>query len=73
MLRVRFNCHSFRSQQNEEHCINSTQIKSLLHNFSVQIALIKVAAARMVCKVLDCAIQVFGAAGVSGDFPLAQM
>uniref|UniRef100_A0A8C7X8Y5 Acyl-CoA dehydrogenase family member 11 n=1 Tax=Oryzias sinensis TaxID=183150 RepID=A0A8C7X8Y5_9TELE len=38
-----------------------------------QIAMIKVAAARMVCKVVDCAIQVHGGAGVSGDFPLAQM
>ncbi|XP_061122289.1 acyl-CoA dehydrogenase family member 11-like isoform X2 [Syngnathus typhle] len=38
-----------------------------------QIALIKVAAGRMACKVVDCAIQVFGGAGVSGDFPLAQM
>uniref|UniRef100_H2M342 Acyl-CoA dehydrogenase family member 11 n=1 Tax=Oryzias latipes TaxID=8090 RepID=H2M342_ORYLA len=38
-----------------------------------QIAMIKVAAARMACKVVDCAIQVHGGAGVSGDFPLAQM
>lgn len=38
-----------------------------------QIAMIKVAAARMVCKVTDCAIQVYGGAGVSGDVPLAQM
>lgn len=38
-----------------------------------QIAMIKVAAARMACKVTDCAIQVHGGAGVSGDFPLAQM
>ncbi|KAM4718663.1 acyl-CoA dehydrogenase family member 11 [Anableps anableps] len=38
-----------------------------------QIAMIKVAAARMVCKVVDCAIQVHGGAGVSEDFPLAQM
>ncbi|XP_061522142.1 nephrocystin-3-like isoform X2 [Phycodurus eques] len=38
-----------------------------------QIALIKVAAGRMACKVVDCAIQVYGGAGVSGDFPLAQM
>lgn len=35
--------------------------------------MIKVAAARMACKVVDCAIQVHGGAGVSGDFPLAQM
>ncbi|XP_008279039.1 acyl-CoA dehydrogenase family member 11 [Stegastes partitus] len=40
---------------------------------SKQIAMIKVAAARMACKVVDCAIQVYGGAGVSGDFPLAQM
>ncbi|XP_074477749.1 acyl-CoA dehydrogenase family member 11 [Sebastes fasciatus] len=38
-----------------------------------QISMIKVAAARMACKVVDCAIQVYGGAGVSGDFPLAQM
>ncbi|XP_056290799.1 LOW QUALITY PROTEIN: acyl-CoA dehydrogenase family member 11 [Pseudoliparis swirei] len=38
-----------------------------------QIAMIKVAAARMACQVVDCAIQVYGGAGVSGDFPLAQM
>ncbi|KAM6978094.1 acyl-CoA dehydrogenase family member 11 [Aplochiton taeniatus] len=38
-----------------------------------QIAMIKVAAARMACKVVDCAIQVHGGAGVSQDFPLAQM
>ncbi|XP_053198664.1 nephrocystin-3 isoform X2 [Scomber japonicus] len=38
-----------------------------------QIAMIKVAAARMACKVVDCAIQAYGGAGVSGDFPLAQM
>ncbi|RVE58698.1 hypothetical protein OJAV_G00197140 [Oryzias javanicus] len=38
-----------------------------------QIAMIKVAAAKMACKVVDCAIQVYGGAGVSGDFPLAQM
>uniref|UniRef100_A0A3B4Z0L6 Acyl-CoA dehydrogenase family member 11 n=1 Tax=Stegastes partitus TaxID=144197 RepID=A0A3B4Z0L6_9TELE len=39
---------------------------------SKQIAMIKVAAARMACKVVDCAIQVYGGAGVSGDFPLPQ-
>ncbi|XP_067342591.1 acyl-CoA dehydrogenase family member 11 isoform X3 [Channa argus] len=38
-----------------------------------QIAMIKVAAARMVCKVVDCALQVHGGAGLSDDFPLAQM
>lgn len=38
-----------------------------------QIAMIKVAAGRMACKVVDCAMQVYGGAGVSGDFPLAQM
>ncbi|KAM9332473.1 acyl-CoA dehydrogenase family member 11 isoform 2-T2 [Pholidichthys leucotaenia] len=37
------------------------------------IAMIKVAAARMACKVVDIAIQVHGGAGVSGDVPLAQM
>ncbi|XP_008306576.1 acyl-CoA dehydrogenase family member 11 [Cynoglossus semilaevis] len=38
-----------------------------------QIAMIKVAAARMACQVVDCAVQVYGAAGLSADFPLAQM
>ncbi|XP_076868377.1 acyl-CoA dehydrogenase family member 11 isoform X1 [Brachyhypopomus gauderio] len=38
-----------------------------------QIAMIKVAAGRMACRVVDCAIQVHGGAGVSDDFPLAQM
>ncbi|XP_030622924.1 acyl-CoA dehydrogenase family member 11 [Chanos chanos] len=38
-----------------------------------QIAMIKVVAGRMACKVVDCAIQVHGGAGVSSDFPLAQM
>ncbi len=38
-----------------------------------EIAAIKVAAARMACAVIDRAIQVFGATGVSGDVPLAEM
>lgn len=38
-----------------------------------QIAMIKVAAARTACKVVDIAIQVHGGAGVSGDVPLAQL
>ncbi|XP_053344186.1 acyl-CoA dehydrogenase family member 11 [Clarias gariepinus] len=38
-----------------------------------QIGMIKVAAGRMACKVVDCAIQVHGGAGVSEDFPLAHM
>ncbi|KAG2458371.1 ACD11 dehydrogenase, partial [Polypterus senegalus] len=38
-----------------------------------EIAMIKIAAARMACKVVDCAIQVHGGGGVSQDFPLAQM
>ncbi|XP_043917460.1 acyl-CoA dehydrogenase family member 11 [Protopterus annectens] len=38
-----------------------------------EIAMIKVAVPRMTCKVVDCAIQCFGAAGVSQDFPLAVM
>ncbi len=36
-----------------------------------EIAMIKVAAPRMALRVLDDAIQAFGGAGVSGDFPLA--
>ena len=36
-----------------------------------EIAMIKVAAPNMACRVLDWAIQAFGAAGVSGDYGLA--
>lgn len=36
-----------------------------------EIAMIKVAAPEMLCQVLDWAIQAHGAAGLSGDFPLA--
>jgi acyl-CoA dehydrogenase len=38
-----------------------------------QIAMIKVAAPNMACKVIDWAMQVHGAAGVSEDFALAYM
>uniref|UniRef100_F6X8Y5 Acyl-CoA dehydrogenase family member 11 n=1 Tax=Ornithorhynchus anatinus TaxID=9258 RepID=F6X8Y5_ORNAN len=38
-----------------------------------EIAMIKVAAPRAVCEVLDKAIQVCGGAGLSQDFPLANM
>ncbi|XP_037700704.1 acyl-CoA dehydrogenase family member 11 isoform X2 [Choloepus didactylus] len=38
-----------------------------------EIAMIKVAAPRAVCKIVDRAIQVCGAAGVSQDYPLANM
>ncbi|XP_069504792.1 acyl-CoA dehydrogenase family member 11 [Ambystoma mexicanum] len=38
-----------------------------------EIAMIKIVAPRMACKVIDQAIQVCGAAGVSQDFPLALM
>jgi len=38
-----------------------------------EISMIKVIAANMFMQVLDRAIQVFGAAGVSDDFPLARM
>ena len=38
-----------------------------------EIAAIKVIAARLACRVVDRAIQAFGGAGVSGDFPLAAM
>jgi acyl-CoA dehydrogenase len=37
-----------------------------------EIAMIKVAAPAMACKVIDWAIQAHGAAGVSGDFLLAR-
>ncbi|XP_036917169.1 acyl-CoA dehydrogenase family member 11 [Sturnira hondurensis] len=38
-----------------------------------EIAIIKVAAPRAVCKIIDRAIQVCGAAGISQDYPLANM
>lgn len=38
-----------------------------------EIAMIKVAAPRTVCKIIDRAIQVCGGAGVSQDYPLANM
>ncbi|MEI2701458.1 MAG: acyl-CoA dehydrogenase family protein [Baekduia sp.] len=38
-----------------------------------EIAAIKVVAGRMACEIIDRAIQSFGGAGVSGDFPLAAM
>ncbi|KAM5291857.1 acyl-CoA dehydrogenase family member 11 [Ctenodactylus gundi] len=38
-----------------------------------EIAMIKVAAPRAVCKIVDRAIQVCGGAGVSQDYPLANM
>jgi acyl-CoA dehydrogenase len=36
-----------------------------------EIAMIKVVAPQMACRVIDWAIQAFGAAGMSQDFPLA--
>jgi acyl-CoA dehydrogenase len=38
-----------------------------------EIAAIKVIAPRMLCEVIDRAIQVHGGGGVSDDFPLAEM
>ena len=38
-----------------------------------EIAAIKVVAARLACRVTDRAIQAFGGAGVSGDYPLASL
>jgi acyl-CoA dehydrogenase len=40
---------------------------------ATEIAAIKVVVPRMVCRILDRAIQVHGGGGVSDDFPLAQM
>lgn len=45
---------------------------SLLY-LATQIAMIKVAAPRAACRIVDQAIQVCGAAGVSQDYPLANM
>ncbi|MBX3476047.1 MAG: acyl-CoA dehydrogenase family protein [Brevundimonas sp.] len=42
-------------------------------NARSEIAQIKVAAPKMALQVIDDAIQAFGGAGVSGDFPLAEM
>ena len=42
-------------------------------NARMEIAAIKVAAARMTTQIVDRAIQVHGGAGVSADFPLAAM
>ncbi len=39
----------------------------------IEISAIKVVAPRVACRVVDRAIQVHGGAGVSADFPLAQM
>ena len=38
-----------------------------------QVAMIKAVAPQMACNVIDRAIQVHGAAGVSDDFPLARL
>ncbi|MBV8194937.1 MAG: acyl-CoA dehydrogenase family protein [Candidatus Dormibacteraeota bacterium] len=42
-------------------------------NARTEIAAIKVAAPQVACAVIDRAIQVHGAAGLSGDFPFARM
>lgn len=58
----------------DDHLISQLQVSYLsISHSSLQVAMIKVAAPRAVLKVIDCAIQVCGAAGFSDDFPLAQM
>ncbi|KAF1373083.1 hypothetical protein PFLUV_G00256640 [Perca fluviatilis] len=54
-------------------CQRATSRRTFGKKLYQHIAMIKVAAARMACKVVDCAIQVYGGAGVSGDVPLAQL
>src|ERR1700685_2418470 len=52
---------------------DKSNIQEWIANSRNEIAMIKVMCANMVMVVLDRAIQVFGAAGVSDDFPLARM
>jgi acyl-CoA dehydrogenase len=56
-------------------CLKTAWLMDTVGNRSarVEIAAIKVAAARMANTIVDEAIQVHGGAGVSDDFPLAQM
>jgi len=56
-------------------CLKAAYLMDMVGNKQAQaeIAMIKVAAPRMACKVIDDAIQAFGGAGVSPDFGLAEM
>jgi len=55
--------------------LNAAQMMDLVGNKAAakQIAMIKVAAPQMACKVIDWAIQAHGAGGYTEDFPLADM
>ncbi|XP_036188481.1 acyl-CoA dehydrogenase family member 11 isoform X2 [Myotis myotis] len=54
-------------------CERATQRVAFKKKLHSHIAMIKVAAPRAVCKIIDRAIQVCGGAGVSQDYPLANM
>ncbi|XP_064234767.1 acyl-CoA dehydrogenase family member 11 isoform X2 [Aotus nancymaae] len=54
-------------------CERATQRVAFKKKLFAHIAMIKVAAPRAVCKIVDRAIQVCGGAGVSQDYPLASM
>uniref|UniRef100_A0A4W2GTX7 Acyl-CoA dehydrogenase family member 11 n=1 Tax=Bos indicus x Bos taurus TaxID=30522 RepID=A0A4W2GTX7_BOBOX len=54
-------------------CERANQRVAFKKKLCSHIAMIKVAAPRAVCKIIDRAIQVCGGAGISQDYPLAHM